>query len=121
MRPASVFRMDPSCAVCDTALVRGDGRPPHDVDIERTSHALQERVQGGHMTFLRGDVALEDMLTLAASDAKYTIVAFLRCEECHRVRFWGLCIRGAPTYKIVDADAPARWPWEPVPPREIWA
>ncbi|MDF2562570.1 MAG: hypothetical protein K0R99_4016 [Microbacterium sp.] len=109
------------CPVCDPALVRNGGRPPHDVDVAKTSEALRDRVRSGQMKYVRGDVPLEDMLALAESDMKYTIVSFLKCEACRRTRFWGLCIRGAPSYKIVDADQPSRWPWEAVPSRLLWA
>ena len=109
------------CATCDTALARKAGTPPHDVDVAKTSEALKERVERGRMRWLRGDVPLEDMLALAESDMKYTIVSFLACEECGRTRFWGLCIRGAPSYKVVDEDAPSTWPWDAVPSRQLWA
>lgn len=94
--------------------------PPHDVDVAKTIEALEERVDRGRMRYLRGDVPLEDMLALTASDLKYTIVSFLECEECGRTRFWGLCVRGAPSYKVVDADAPSTWPWDAVPSRALW-
>ncbi|KQM82056.1 hypothetical protein [Agromyces sp. Leaf222] len=113
--------METVCATCDTALVRNGGTPPHDVDIAKTSEALQGRVESGRMRYLRGDVPLEDMLALAVSDLTYTIVSFLLCEACGRTRFWGLSIRGAPAYKVVDADAPSNWPWETVPSRPLWA
>ena len=109
------------CPVCDTAVVRNDVPPPHDIDVARTTAALQDRVRDGRMSYLRGDVALEDMLALAESDMKYTIVSFLSCEACGRTRFWGLCIRGAPIYKVVEADKPSTWPWDAVPARELWA
>jgi hypothetical protein len=107
--------------VCDGALVRNGGRPPHDIDIAGTSAALQEHVRSGRMTYVRGDVPLEDMLPLAESDMKFTIVSYLLCGECGRTRFWGLCIRGAPIFKAVEATAAAAWPWETVPARELWA
>lgn len=113
--------MGTDCATCDTALVRNAGTPPHDVEVAKTSEALKERVESGRMRYLRGDVPLEDMLALAESDMKYTIVSFLVCEECGRTRFWGLCIRGAPSFKVVDVDAPSKWPWDPVPDRLLWA
>ncbi len=72
------------------------------------------------MRYVKGDVPLEDMVSLAQSDMKFTIVSYLVCEECGRTWFWGLSIRGAPTYKPVAADAPARHPWSAVPPRERW-
>jgi hypothetical protein len=109
------------CATCDTALVRNAATPPHDVEVAKTSEALKERVENGRMRYLRGDVPLEDMLALAESDMKYTIVSFLVCEECGRTRFWGLCIRGAPSYEVVDVDAPSKWPWDAVPDRLLWA
>ena len=73
------------------------------------------------MRYLRGDVPLEDMLALAESDMKYTIVSYLECEECGQTRFWGLCIRGAQNYKVVDPKEPSTWPWDAVPPREQWS
>ena len=106
-----------TCATCDTALVMG----PRGIDVSATSAALIDRVADGRMLYLRGDVPLKDMIPLAMSDMKYTIVSFLECLECSRTRFWGLSIRGAPIYKVVDADAPARWPWDAVPPRSAWA
>lgn len=113
--------MGTDCATCDTALVYNSGTPPHDVDIVKTSAALEERVVEGRMRIVRADVPLGDMLALAESDRKFTIVSFLTCESCGRTRFWGLSIRGAPTYRVVEAGAPATWPWEAVPPRHLWA
>lgn len=109
-----------SCETCDSALVLTDGTPPHNIDVAATTDFLIERVVAGRMRYLRGDVPLEDMLDLAISDMKYTIVSYLQCEDCGRTRFWGLSIRGAPIYKAVDADAPSRWIWDVVPPREKW-
>jgi len=108
------------CAVCDSALIRGGGAPPHDVDIALTSRELQRRVDSGQMRYLRGDVALEEMLQLADSDMKYTIVSFLECTACGQTRFWGLCIRGAPIYRSADPAEVSRWSWEPIPSRELW-
>ena len=73
------------------------------------------------MRYVRGDVPLEDMVALAESDLKYTIVSYLECEDCGSTRFWGLCIRGAPVYRVAQADAPATHPWSDVPARELWA
>ncbi|MET0812047.1 MAG: hypothetical protein ABWY03_03260 [Microbacterium sp.] len=113
--------MTAECEVCDTALVHDDGKPPHDIDIARTSAALQERVDSGLMHYVRGDVPLEDMLPLAESDLKFSIVSYLMCGDCGRMRFWGLCIRGAPIFKVVEVTAPSTWRWGDVPPRERWA
>lgn len=109
------------CDTCDTAVVRNDRKPPHDIDITATIDALSDRVRRGRMRFVSGDVPLEDMLDLAYSELRYTIVSFLRCEDCGRMRFWGLCIRGAPVYKVVEDSAPHQWTWESVPPREAWS
>ncbi|MFC0197458.1 hypothetical protein ACFFIR_11345 [Microbacterium arthrosphaerae] len=113
--------MDAACQTCEPALVRTAGRPPHDIDIVRTIDALKLRVDSGSMRYVRGDVPLEDMLALARSDLKYTIVSYLECDECGRTWFWGLCIRGAPIYESVEADAPAGHSWSAVPARERWA
>jgi hypothetical protein len=102
-------------------LAQSADAAPHEIDVARTSQALQIRVDRGDMSVLRGDVSLSDMLPLVKSDLKYTVVAFLRCERCERTRFWGLCVRGAPTYKVVDAAAPRLWRWSEVPPRGLWA
>lgn len=112
--------MDVICETCDSAIVYSDGAPPHNIAIKATIDRLVSRVDAGLMRFLRGDVPLQDMLDLADSELRYTIVSFLRCESCRRTRFWGLCIRGAPIYSVVDASDPGRWHWQPVPPRERW-
>lgn len=93
---------------------------PYGATIEQTTAALAERVRSGEMRYVRGDVPLEDMLALAESDLKYTIVSFLECGACGTTWFWGLCIRGAPILKIVEASAPESWRWESVPPRQLW-
>ncbi|NYF18223.1 hypothetical protein HDC37_003079 [Microbacterium sp. AK009] len=113
--------MTEACETCDPVVVRNNGRPPHDVDVVRTTDALIRRVESGRMRYLGGDVPLEDMVALAKSDLKCTIVSYLTCGECRRTWFWGLCIRGAPIYKPVAPDAPALHPWSAVPPREQWA
>ncbi|MFD0556466.1 hypothetical protein FB566_1707 [Stackebrandtia endophytica] len=108
------------CPTCDTALVRGPGRPPYDMDIAATIDALGDRVSDGRMRVIRGDVQLTDMLDLFASDLKYTIVSFLECRHCERTVRFGLCIRGAPIYEHVDGTVPAAHPWQKVPPRQEW-
>lgn len=113
--------MDVTCDVCETALVHDDGRPPHDIDVQQTCNALKLRVERDQMRYVRTEVPIEDMPALAESDLKYTIVSYLECRQCERTWFWGLCIRGAPIFTPVDADDPAKHPWDPVPPRELWA
>ncbi len=112
--------MDAPCNTCDAALVLAAVAPPQWIDVVATTDALASHVHSGRMRYLRGDVPLEQMVSLAESDRKYTIVSFLQCTECERTRFWGLCIRGAPIYRVVEADAPERWLWEPVPPASEW-
>jgi len=113
--------MDATCPVCDTVVVRNALPPPHDIDVGGTTARILEELRGGRLRYVRGDVPVEDMIALAESELRYTIVSYLACERCGRTRFWGLCVRGAPIYREVDADAPSRWRWEPVPPRERWA
>ena len=110
------------CTTCgiDAVVLRNGRTPPHDVDAPSTTANLIERVRDGRMQYLRGDVPLEDMVDLAEADMKYTIVSYLRCSVCEQTQLWGLCIRGAPIYKPVASDAPSRWPWSEVPPRELW-
>ncbi|MBF4633728.1 hypothetical protein ITJ38_04850 [Agreia pratensis] len=110
-----------SCKTCDWALVHSDGVPPHDIAVKATNDRLISLVDAGLMQYIRGDVPLQDMLDLAYSEMRYTIVSYLKCESCGRTRFWGLCIRGAPIYKVVKESDPDRWNWEAVPPRELWA
>lgn len=109
------------CEVCDLVAVR---RPDHGervVDLEATQRRLGERLDDGRMRVLRADVPLDDMLRLARSDLKYTIVLFARCESCGTTWFHGLCIRGRPIHEPVEDGAEDTWPWEDVPPRELWA
>ena len=113
--------MNATCDTCESALRHTAGPPPHNVDVLGTTAELADRVAEGRMRYLRGDVPLEDMIDLARSELRYTIVSFLECADCGQVKFWGLCIRGAPIYKTVDAGVPAAWKWEPVPSRETWA
>lgn len=108
------------CTTCDSALVRSDGEPPHDIDIAATIAALHERVVAGRMREVAGDVPLVDMVDLFASDMKYTIVSYLECSECDRLLFWGLCIRGAPIFRHVDHARLATHRWEEVPDRATW-
>lgn len=114
-------RVTAECATCDTAVVRTDATPPHDVDVVKTIRELIDRVASGRMRYLRGDVPLEDMLALAASEMRYTVVSYLECVDCGRTRFWGLCVRGAPIYRVAAAGEPSARTWEPVPPRHLWA
>lgn len=109
-----------TCPTCDTAGVADEARHGG-IDIVATTDALIQRVDDGRMRVVRGDVPLTDMVALLESDMKYTIVTYLSCTDCERTVFWGLCIRGAPILKHVDASRPERHSWEPVPPRERWA
>ena len=109
------------CPTCDTALVRSDSTPPHDIEITATTAALRERVAGGRMREVAGDVPLVDMLDLFAADMKYTVVSYLECPECDRLLYWGLCIRGAPIFEHVDDARLAAHRWDEVPDRTTWA
>jgi hypothetical protein len=91
------------------------------LDIRTTEDRLAERLDAGQMRVLRGDVPLRDMLALAESDLKFTIVLFAKCEVCGTTWFYGLCIRGQPTYKPTRGGAENEWPWSEVPERELWA
>lgn len=73
------------------------------------------------MRVLRADVPLEDMIALAESELRYTIVCFLRCQTCHSTKFWGLYVRGRPSYRTLEDGAEKKWRREPVPPRSEWA
>ena len=46
------------CSVCGTTaiVVRTDGTPPHDIEIEQTGARLSARVGDGRMQVVRGDV-----------------------------------------------------------------
>ena len=111
-----------SCPVCDDVAIRPD--PPtasrRPIDVERTTAALIRRTAAGQMRVLRADVALEDMLPLAESELRYTVVSFLQCMHCHATKLWGLCIRGEPLYRTEAPGAELRWRWQPVPPRHEW-
>jgi hypothetical protein len=109
------------CEICDGALVYLDEVSRRDINVTATTNALSALVAAGRMRVLCGDVPIDDMLDLARSEMKYTIVTFLGCEECHRTRFWGLCIRGTPKYEVSEPGAELLWPWERIPRRKTWA
>jgi len=111
----------PACEICETAVIRNAGKRPYDIDALRTIEAVKLRVDSGQMRYVRADAPLEDMVALAESELTYTINSYLECRQCRRTWFWGLCIRGAPVYKPVEADAPAKHLWQVVPARERWA
>ena len=100
-----------TCICCDTVLVHHHGEPPHNVNIPATNDAIIERVSSKRMSVIKGDCPLNEMVEWLVSDKKYTIVQFLRCHECGNVIFWGLCVRGAPVYKVSDDASMQRWRW----------
>ncbi|OYN88871.1 hypothetical protein [Parenemella sanctibonifatiensis] len=108
-----------NCTACGTVGVPSQGPIPWDVDA--TTAELADRVAAGRMRVLRGEVALTDMTALLESELKYTVASFLSCEECGRILFWGLSIRGNPILRHADLDEVERRPWQPIPPRESWA
>jgi hypothetical protein len=112
--------MSEPCPVCDSVVVPYAEPHPHDIDPFPTNERLAELVRSGAMRYIRGDVPVEDMTDLLVADLKYTIVSFLECETCGGLRMWGLCVRGAPIYRVAEADEVDRWPWEDAPPRERW-
>lgn len=91
------------------------------INVEDTIQALIRLTSADKMRVLRADVPLEDMIALAESELRYTIVCFLMCQECHSTKFWGLCIRGQPSYRTFEHGAEKKWRWESVPPRSEWA
>ena len=111
------------CTVCDEVVVRSSNpaiaRNP--ISIQATIQVLVCLTKAGKMRLLRADVPLEDMVALAGSELRYTIVCFLECQKCSATKFWGLCIRGEPSYRTCEHGAENDWPWEPVPPRSEWA
>lgn len=109
-----------ACATCDSALVRSEGRPPYDIDMDATTEALQDRVADGRMRVVAGDVPLAAMIDLFAADMKYTIVSFLECLDCTRLLQWGLAIRGAAIFKHVEPSVLDRMRWSEVPSRLAW-
>lgn len=112
-----------ACPVCDAVVVRNP-RPAHSGDeirVPETIRALVTATAAGDMHVLRADVPLHDMLALAESERKYTIVCFLACRSCHATKFWGLHIRGNPVYRTVARGSENSWNWQPVPPRRTWA
>ncbi|MDF2047697.1 hypothetical protein P2P98_16160 [Microbacterium sp. Kw_RZR3] len=111
----------PRCDVCTSVAVYRDFYGRRVIDIEPTEDRLAERLDDGRMSVLRADVPLRDMMPLARSDLKFTIVLFARCEVCGTTWSYGLCIRGQPMYKPVEAGAENAWSWDPVPERERWA
>ena len=100
------------CDCCSNTVVYNKENPPHNIDIQATCDALIEQCASGKMTVVRGDCPLEKMVELLVSDTKYTIVQFIKCNNCGRIIFWGLCIRGAPIYRISDEREIENWIWE---------
>lgn len=99
------------CSCCGTVVVYNDGTPPHNINIVATTNALIQRVSNGSMAVIKGDCPLEDMFALIDAETKYTVVQFLRCQACGNMLFWGVCIRGAPVYKVSDEEAVYNWRW----------
>ena len=83
---------------CTTCVEIGlaDGVRPRAIDAVATTSLLEDLISVGRLREVGGDVPVGDMLDLACSELKYTIVSFLECQECGRRIFWGLCIRGEP-------------------------
>lgn len=110
------------CPVCDEVVVRSSNaaRAGGPISIPDTIQALLCLIAADKMRLLRADVPLEDMLALAGSELRYTIVCFLECQRCRATKFWNLCIRGEPLYRTCEPGAEKDWPWEPVPPRSEW-
>ena len=98
-----------TCPCCGTAAVHTNHAPPHDIDIHATCEALIKRCATGEMEVVRGDCPLEKMEDLFYTETKYTIAQFLRCHVCGKLLFWGLCVRGAPVYKVVKEAAVNNW------------
>ncbi|KRB77130.1 hypothetical protein ASE01_10295 [Nocardioides sp. Root190] len=110
----------PACPTCaEVGLPREV--PPGRIDAVATTSGLGSLIAAGRLREVRGDVPVSDMLDLASSDLKYTIVSFLECQDCHRTIFWGLCIRGDPILRYADPAEVERRSWEAVPPRARWA
>jgi hypothetical protein len=121
MAPGEQETALPHCDVCTSVAVYRDSYGRRVIDIAPTEDRLAEKLDDGRMRVLRADVPLRDMMPLARADLKFTIVLFARCEVCGTTWFYGLCIRGQPMYKAVEAGAEDTWPWDPVPERELWA
>jgi hypothetical protein len=121
MAPRASDPAPPDCDVCTSVAAYRDSYGERVLDIRTTEDRLAERLDAGQMRVLRGDVPLRDMLALAESDLKFTIVLFAKCEVCGTTWFYGLCIRGQPTYKPTRGGAENEWPWSKVPERELWA
>ena len=111
----------PDCDVCTSVAAYRTSYGDVELDIRVVEERLAKRFDDGRMHVLKSDVPLRDMVSLAESDLKYTIALFARCDACGTTWFYGLCIRGQPLYKPVEAGAEERWLWSPVPERALWA
>lgn len=104
--------MSTSC-VCESVVVeKRYGHGESMIDPFATTDRLLARVESGEMLLLRADCPLERTNALFESDTRYTLNHYLRCQACGRTVYYGLCIRGLPIYRHVDADTPASRVWE---------
>ena len=102
----------PPCLCCETAVIYNNRTPPHNINIQATCDELIKRCSNGEMNVIRGDCPLEMMVGLLEADTVFTIVQFLHCTVCNKTIFWGLCVRGAPIYKVVERYEVDNWRWE---------
>ncbi|MEH1098681.1 hypothetical protein [Micromonospora sp. CPCC 205561] len=82
------------------------------IDSSRTTANLLQRVALGDMVLLRADCPLERTTAIFESETRYTLRHYLGCRVCDRTILYGLCVRGLPIYRHVDADEPVTVRWE---------
>lgn len=82
------------------------------INIAATVGALLAALASDQISILRGDCPLDQTIAMAETDRFYTVVHFLRCLHCDQVWFFGLCIRGQPTFHPSSSIDAAKWLWE---------
>lgn len=87
----------PDCDICTSVAAYRASYGHRVLDIGTSEDRLAERLDAGQVRVLRGDVPLRDMMALATSNLKFSIVLFTKCEVCGTTWFYGLCIRGGAT------------------------
>jgi hypothetical protein len=63
---------------------------------------LKEMVRQGRIELFAGDCLLEEVEKQLSDEIHYTIQHYFKCKCCNQYFSVSACIRGIPTYKVVD-------------------
>lgn len=94
------------CACCSKLKKQFDiaTKKPHD-ELQRTYRLMRKLYDQQNLVLYMSDVPFESWEEEVRLEQHYTYYTYLKCRDCGKIYFLGVCIRGVPKYQVLE--------WEP--------